>query len=87
MSNFKSTKSLTNFKAEHGNISVVKNPQNGNIFFTTEDGINGYISKAVQEKIVAQEPLGVLCVSYMEAEDFTGYMLHTQSSENVMMTL
>ena len=86
-SNFKKTESLASFKASHGNLSIVKNPNNGNIFFTTETGENGYISKNVQEKIVKGEPLGVLCVSYCESEDFAGYMLHSQSQDNVLMTL
>lgn len=87
-SNFSNTQSVASFKAEHGNqLQVIKNPQNGNIFFTCGDGTTGYISKPVQEKITKGEPLGVLMVSYIVADDFKGYMLHSQSQDNVMLDL
>ena len=87
-SNFSNTKSVASFKAEHGNqMQVVKNPNNGNIFFTCADGTTGYISKPVQEKITKGEPLGVLMVSHVKSEEFDGYMLHSQSQDNVMLDL
>lgn len=87
-SNFSNTKSVATFKAEHGStMQVVKNPHNGNIFFTCGDGTTGYISKPVQEKITKGEPLGILMVSHVVADDFNGYMLHSQSQDNVMLDL
>ena len=87
-SNFSNTKSVASFKAEHGNqMQVVKNPNNGNIFFTCGDGTTGYISKPVQEKITKSEPLGILMVSYVKSEEFNGYMLHSQAQDNVMLEL
>jgi hypothetical protein len=88
-SNFSNTKSVASFKEEHGNaMQIIKNPNNGNIFFTCGDGCIGYISKPVQEKILNKKPLGTLMVSHVKSDDgFDGYMLHSQSTENVMMDL
>ena len=86
-SNFSDTMNIAAFKEKHGNqLQVIKNPHNNNIFFTCGD-ITGYVSKPVQEKIIKGESLGVLMVSYVTSDDFNGYMLHSQSQDNVMLNL
>lgn len=85
---FSETQSAVFFKTNHGGtLQVVKNPQKGNLFFTCGDGTFGHVSKPLQEKIKSGEPLGVMMVSRVTSEEFDGYMLHSQATDNIMLDL
>lgn len=85
---FTETQSALNFKANHGGtLQVIKNPERGNLFFMCGDGTFGHVSKPLQEKIKNNEKLGVMMVSRVTAENYDGYMLHQQATENIMLDL
>lgn len=83
---FSNTKTIEQIKAENGNqpFAVVPSKNNSAVCFFACGDVRGYVAKNVASKLKAKEATGTLVVSHVEAEGFSGLMLHEQSNANAI---
>ena len=83
---FSNTRTIEQIKAENGNqpFAVVPSKSNSAVCFFACGDARGYVAKNVAEALKAKKDPGTLVVSHVEAENFSGLMLHTQSNSNAI---
>ncbi len=87
---FKGTMSLSTFKSALGvdKVSVVKNPHTGKLFIAAvgHEGSLGSISDKAFEALSSGDSDNVVVSEMHSADGFQGYTVHTQSSDNTVLT-
>jgi len=82
---FKESKSIEQFKNDFNatKLEIIRNPINGNLFFTTDAGITGKVTKKIND--LSDDELQM---SFCEEESGDEYwMLCKKSTSNVVRTL
>lgn len=51
------------------------------------NGVTGYVSKGLGQKLQDKEKIGTVSASYSESTDFQGFMLYEDSTESLLATL
>lgn len=82
---FTNTRTIEQVKAENNGMPFAVVPCKGSnkCFFACGD-LRGYVSQKVADALKAKRATGTLVVSHVEADNFSGEMLHEQSTGNAI---